>query len=465
MTKTDAKKLDKFGVFIENSGSEITVHCGQNLSSLTRRELHYIFGHNVNFTERSDKNHVAYIRQRQDTGEIMAELEGYVTDDDFEKSAEIALSASSELDAPVVKLLNNLLAVAISRVASDLHIDTSDGVLDIRMRFDGLLINYAKLDIRIAAMLMSRIKLLSGMDITEKRRPQDGRFSVWHGGRNVDIRAASIPVRSGERIALRLFNREASKFILNDTGLASLHVDALQKSMSRQNGLILICGPTGSGKTSTIYSMLNSLSGRGLNIMTIEDPVEVELKEIVQTQVNEANGFGFADGLRSILRNDPDVILVGEIRDEKTAEIAVRASMTGHLVISTVHSNSNIGAIKRLMSLGVDKSLLSDCLIGVFTQRLVRSYCSNCKDFSIKAPSHKSMLPSAFDGCESCFYTGFSARVPVMSHILLSNEDRVALDGNLISKLKTTDMMVEEAMSLHEAGLTPLFEVNKLKSE
>lgn len=462
MAQTDRNKLDQLGIYIDQTGSRKVVHYRVETSELTLRELRYSLGHDVDFVGMASQVQKAFQQQNRDTDNIITEIENYVSDADFERSAEIALGASSEADAPVVKLFNNLLAVAISRSASDVHIDSTERDLEIRMRFDGILVEYARLDMRIAPMLVSRIKLVSGMDITEKRKPQDGRFTVGHDGRSVDIRAASMPVKSGERLALRLFNRDANKFNLKQTGLPKLHLDALTQAMSRQNGLILICGPTGSGKTTTIYSMLNTLSGRGMNIMTIEDPVEVELQGIVQTQVNNAIGFGFAEGLRSILRNDPDVVLVGEIRDEQTAEIAVRAAMTGHLVISTVHANSPIGAIKRLINLGIDRSLLSDCLLGVFTQRLVRIYCHNCRDHSITSEAHHSLLPGAFDGCATCFQTGFRARVPVMSHIVLDAKDRKAIEQDL-SILSYDDTMITQAQAIYDQGRTPIFEVNKLR--
>lgn len=459
----DRNKLDKLGIIIEQIEGRTTVHHRDHLSDLTLQELHYILGNDADFVQHESEQLKAFEQQNRDTGDIITELENYVSDDDFERSAEIALNASSETDAPVVKLFNNLLAVGISRSASDVHIDSTVRDLEIRMRFDGVLVEYARLDMRIAPMLVSRIKLVSGMDITEKRKPQDGRFSVGYGGRSVDIRAASMPVKAGERLALRLFGRDTDKLNLEQTGLSKVHLDALTEAMSRQNGLILICGPTGSGKTTTIYSMLNTLAGRGLNIMTIEDPVEVELQGIVQTQVNEEIGFGFPEGLRSILRNDPDVVLVGEIRDEQTAEIAVRAAMTGHLVISTVHANSPTGAIKRLINLGIDRSLLSDCILGVFNQRLVRTYCENCRKLSVKSQAHTSHLPGIFDGCEACFYTGFSARIPVMSHIILDETDRKALENDL-TQISYDDMMTSEAQIQHDKGYTPQFEVTKLKA-
>lgn len=464
MGKINKKRLKDFGLIIDEDKDIALVSSSKKINDVTRRELNYHYKTNFELSKSQIPEDKFTQENIEDTREIITEIEKYVSDAEFEKSAEIALNATSETDAPAVKLFDNLLAVAISRGASDLHIDPTSRFLNIRMRFDGQLIDYASLDVRIAPVLLSRMKLVSGMDITEKRKPQDGRFSVSHRGRKVDIRVASIAAKNGERLALRLFNHQSEEFFLQEIGLQIPHIDALTKAISRQNGLVLICGPTGSGKTTTIYTLLSELRGRGLNIMTIEDPVEVGLDGIVQTQVDEAVGLDFSAGLRSILRNDPDVVLVGEIRDEKTAEIAVRAAMTGHLVISTVHANSPKGAIKRLINLGIDASLISESLIGVFSQRLVRLYCPICKNNSINDLAHTSILPNQFKGCEACFHTGFKSRVPVMTHILMSSEDKNIIEND-ISLLSDNNTMISEAEQLHKAGNTPLFEVSKLKVE
>lgn len=394
--------------------------------------------------------------------EIFSEVDEYISETEFVKTAEIALSANDENDAPIVRLFNTLLSAAISRNASDLHIDPSDKTLLVRMRVDGVMSDFTQLDRRVAQMIISRIKLVASLDITEKRLPQDGRMNVWFKGNSIDIRIATLPTKNGERVVLRFFSNQLTHAEIGDTSLGKIHVSSLMEDISNQSGLILVCGPTGSGKTTTIYSLLNTLVDRGLNIMTVEDPVEVEIPKIVQSQVNESIGFTFAKGLRSLLRNDPDVILIGEIRDAETAEIAVRAAMTGHLVISTVHANTPISAIKRLSNLGVDLSLLSDCLLGVYSQRLVRVYCSDCKISSAQSSMHKSALPGIFEGCQSCNYTGFKGRLPVMSHVKI-NSDNAALIEVDTSKLLAMDTMGKEALDLYNNGLTSLFETNRIK--
>ena len=458
----DKRKTDTLGLSVNNDLSPVEVHFEGELDPVVKSELEYLYGGDLKLTSGGLSSENAFIKGTDEAKIINTEINQFVTDEEFKNSAKIALEASDETDTPVVKLFNNLISVAISRQASDIHIDVNGKSLGIKMRFDGILVSYADLDIRVAPMLIARIKLLSGMDITERRKPQDGRFSVIHRSKEVDIRAACMPVTGGERVALRIFNQDPNIFTLEKIGLSETHVDVLTNVISKQSGLLIICGPTGSGKTTTIYSLLSKLKGRGLNIMTIEDPVEMDLTDVVQTQVDEDVDFNFATGLKSLLRNDPDVVLIGEIRDEETANIAVRAAMTGHLVITTVHANSPVGGIKRILNLKVDPTLLSDCLLAVFNQRLIRIYCEECVDTSKLSDGHKAPLPHIFEGCEKCFGTGFSQRRPVMSHFLMTSEDKKMLEENP-TKLLDSDTMIDEANAMHETGLTPYFEVNKLK--
>ena len=346
--------LKKLGIKIDQNKSPIAAYIPTDLSESTLHDLWLAFEGSVVFhlTDSIEAEKISSA-SRRDT-EIFSEVDDYISETDFVKTAEIALSAHDENDAPIVRLFNTLLSAAISREASDLHIDPNNKNLLVRMRIDGVMTDFTELDRRVAQMIISRIKLVCNLDITEKRLPQDGRMNVNFRGNSVDIRVATLPTKNGERVVLRFFTSNLTHATIEDTELGKQHIAALLKGLANQSGLILVCGPTGSGKTTTIYSLLNTLLGRGLNIMTIEDPVEVELSEVIQTQVNEAVGFSFATGLRSLLRNDPDVILVGEIRDAETAEIAVRAAMTGHLVISTVHANTPVGAIKYFI-FGIDQ--------------------------------------------------------------------------------------------------------------
>lgn len=458
----DSEQLKIQGIQIEETGEGYLVTSDKALSEVTTAELRYLLGSAAKFVVGEVANEKIYESAQNETKIINLEFEQQISDEDIAAAAVIALNSGDGDEAPTVKLFNNLLSVAISRGASDIHINPSKDNLEVKMRFDGVLRLYSTLDLRLAKMLAARIKLLSGMDITERRVPQDGRFTVSHKGKNIDIRSAAMPVQTGERIALRIFNQDSNVLQLDKTKLNSDHILALRQVISKNHGLILVSGPTGSGKTTTIYSLLNELKGSGQNIMTIEDPVEMDLEGIVQTQVEEDLGFTFATGLKSLMRNDPDVILVGEIRDADTAQIAVRAAMTGHLVISTVHANNPVGTIKRLLNLSVDATLLSDCLLGVFSQRLVRVYCDQCGSTSAATPAHSSTKYQEFEGCEACFHTGFSSRQPVMSHILIDHEAQGLIEHN-VSGLHYADTISAEATQLYGKCCIPFSEVNKLK--
>jgi type II secretory ATPase GspE/PulE/Tfp pilus assembly ATPase PilB-like protein len=458
----DKDKLEKHGIVINDGQKPAIAHVPPGISPSVLHDLWLSFDGEIDIKKLAATFEMEQNRLSDRDTEIFSEVDDYISETEFVKTAEVALSAHDENDAPIVRLFNTLLSAAISRKASDLHIDPGNNSLLVRMRIDGVISDFTQLDKRVAQMIISRIKLVANLDITEKRLPQDGRMNVSFKGSSIDIRVATLPTKNGERVVLRFFSNQLTHAKISDTSLAEIHVNSLLEAISNQSGLILVCGPTGSGKTTTIYSLLNTLVDRGLNIMTIEDPVEVEIPKIIQTQVNDNLGFNFAKGLRSLLRNDPDVILIGEIRDAETAEIAIRAAMTGHLVISTVHANTPISAIKRLLNLNIESSLLSDCLLGVYSQRLIRLYCPDCKEKSIKSSSHESTLPEIFEGCLTCNYTGFSGRIPVMSHLKLDSEN-VALTELDLSKLKIIDTMDGEALSLFNHNKTSLFEINRLK--
>ncbi|MEH8871417.1 ATPase, T2SS/T4P/T4SS family [Klebsiella pneumoniae] len=315
----------------------------------------------------------------------------------------------SEDDAPIIRLINAMLTEAIKEKASDIHIETYERHLQIRFRVDGVLREILRPQRRLAALLISRIKVMASLDIAEKRVPQDGRMALRIGGRAIDVRVSTLPSSHGERVVL--LNR----------------VDAL---IARPHGIILVTGPTGSGKSTTLYAALSRLDARERNIMTIEDPVEYELEGIGQTQVNAKVEMTFARGLRAILRQDPDVVLVGEIRDGETAQIAVQASLTGHLVLSTLHTNSALGAISRLQDMGVEPFLLSTSLLAVMSQRLVRQLCPHCRQpWQADANTARQMaVPVGArlwqpKGCPECNFIGYRGRTGI--HELLLIDDRV----------------------------------------
>ncbi|MEL7028042.1 MAG: ATPase, T2SS/T4P/T4SS family, partial [Pseudomonadota bacterium] len=276
--------------------------------------------------------------------------------DDIPQTADLL---EADDDAPIIRLINAMISEAIKLKASDIHVEPYESMLSVRLRIDGVLREVASLSQRVAPLLVSRIKVMARLDIAEKRVPQDGRISLSLGGKTVDVRVSTLPSRYGERVVMRLLDKEQARLDLDQLGMAPATLDGFRKALGRPNGVILVTGPTGSGKTTTLYAGLMLLNDRSRNILTVEDPIEYAIDGVGQTQVNAKVGMSFAAGLRAILRQDPDVVMVGEIRDVETAQIAVQASLTGHLVLSTVHTNSAVGAVTRLRDMGVEPFLLS----------------------------------------------------------------------------------------------------------
>ena len=277
-------------------------------------------------------------------------------------------------DAPVVKLFNLILKEAISKKASDIHLQIFENKLHVKMRIHGSFESIYALQASLASRLFTRIKIISGLDITEKRKPQDGRVTINLGSRKIDLRISTLPSYESERIVLRLLDQKNQRLLLNDLGMLEKNISDVERYLKNKNGIILVTGPTGSGKTTTLYAAIERIKQENINIMTIEDPIEYKINGISQTQVNNKIDLSFANGLRSILRQDPDVILVGEIRDEETADIAIRASLTGHLVLTTMHTNSPLGAFDRLNELGINRKMLTSSVICVIGQTLEKNY-------------------------------------------------------------------------------------------
>ena len=330
---------------------------------------------------------------------------------------------SNEYSQPVVRLVNALLSDAVKRGASDIHFEPEQGFLRFRYRIDGVLRQVRSLHKNYWSALAVRVKVMAGLDIAESRLPQDGRISLIMSGRQVDFRVSTLPTLHGENIVLRVLDRQKGIVALDQLGLGEADLAALKGMVERPEGLILVTGPTGSGKTTTLYSILQYLNSESINIMTLEDPVEYPTSMIRQTSANAAARFGFADGIRSILRQDPDIILVGEIRDEDTAAMAVRAAMTGHQVFTTLHSNSAVGAIPRLLDIGVRPEILAGNIIGAIAQRLVRRLCDDCKKpAEIQRPQPANCVRDADDrlivyrpvGCPACAGQGYRGRMALM---------------------------------------------------
>jgi general secretion pathway protein E len=335
-------------------------------------------------------------------------------------------------EAPIIRLINALLTEAIKENASDIHIESYEKRMVVRFRVDGALREILEPQREFAPMVISRLKVMAKLDIAEKRLPQDGRISLNIGGRTVDVRVSTLPSGNGERVVLRLLDKQANQLSLRQIGMVDEELDNIQEMIVRPHGIILVTGPTGSGKTTSLYAIVNQLNERTRNILTVEDPIEFYLDGIGQTQVNNKVEMTFAKGLRAILRQDPDIVMVGEIRDKETAEIAVQASLTGHLVLSTLHTNSAVGAITRLRDMGIEPFLLASSLVGVIAQRLVRKLCPLCKQAVIVPVNDLEKLGYIPDdqktvtiynaqGCLHCGQRGYKGRAGIFEIIPINS--------------------------------------------
>lgn len=410
------------GVLLE--GHELFHQPGLSLSVLLELRRHLGRGLSLRpISEQDFQQRLTRAYQRSE-GEAQRVAEDMNVDVDLARLAE-EIPASSELmdgddDAPVIRLINAILSQAVREKASDIHIEPYEAKLSVRFRVDGVLTEVLTPKLVLAPLLVSRIKVMARLDIAEKRLPQDGRISVKLAGHAIDIRVSTIPSTEGERVVLRLLDKQAGQLQLPQLAMPAEVLEGLRRCLGKPHGIILVTGPTGSGKSTTLYAGLTHLNDTSRNILTIEDPVEYRLPGIGQTQVNTRVDMTFARGLRAILRQDPDVVMVGEIRDAETASIAVQASLTGHLVLSTLHTNTAVGAITRLRDMGIEPFLLSSSLLAVMAQRLVRLLCEHCKR-SAKATqcerdSYQLPVDSVIyraEGCQQCNHSGYRGRVGI----------------------------------------------------
>jgi len=362
-------------------------------------------------------------------------------------------------DAPIIKLVNHIISQSIKARASDIHVEPYQESFKVRYRVDGILYDLLTPPKWIQASLISRIKVMAQMNIAEKRLPQDGRMDLKIGNQEIDVRVSTIPTSFGERVVMRLLNKTSSLIRLADLGIDADMLVEVKKLVSSPNGMILMTGPTGSGKTTTLYAVLSSINSPDINIITIEDPIEYQINGISQIQVNPKIDLTFARGLRSIVRQDPDVVLVGEIRDHETAEIAVQSALTGHLVFSTLHTNDSAGAITRLVDIGIEPFLISSSVIAIAAQRLVRVLCEHCKEahhpdesllgaigISSQA-THDTQIFRAV-GCEQCFHTGYRGRIGIFELLLMNQKMK-----SLILKSHDASRIMDEALKLNMVTL------------
>ncbi|GCL65737.1 type II secretion system ATPase GspE [Pseudaquabacterium pictum] len=362
-------------------------------------------------------------------------------------------------DAPIIRMLNALLTQAAKDGASDIHIEPYERSSSVRFRVDGTLREVVQPNRALHAALISRLKIMAELDIAEKRLPQDGRISLRIGGRAIDVRVSTLPSAHGERAVLRLLDKSESKFTLEALGMSGATLTAFDRLVHQPHGIVLVTGPTGSGKTTTLYASLGRIDTAGTNILTVEDPVEYELPGIGQTQVNAKIDLTFGKALRAILRQDPDVIMIGEIRDFETAQIAIQASLTGHLVLATLHTNDAPSAITRLIDMGVEPYLLSSSLLGAQAQRLVRKLCPHCKRQDAQGHWHPV-------GCTECSHTGYKGRTGVYELMVVNDDLRAlihnrAAESELLTAARAHGFvpMREDGERLVAEGITALEEV------
>jgi general secretion pathway protein E len=431
--------IDDLRLLLGLNGSEVVLASHSSIIST----INYAY----DMSQRSAEQVIQGMHE-EDTDSIISEIEetGDLLDDTS--------------DAPIIKLVNLMLSQAVKDRASDIHIEPSQTRLKIRYRVDGILYDMLSPPKHIQSSLISRVKIMASMNIAEKRLPQDGRIEIKIGDKNIDIRVSTIPTAFGERVVLRLLDKTTILLQVSDLGMQKENLKVFDGLIRSAYGIILVTGPTGSGKTTTLYAALTSINKTDVNIITIEDPVEYQIEGIGQIQVNPKIDLTFAKGLRSIVRQDPDVILVGEIRDMETAEIAIQSALTGHLVFSTLHTNDSASAVTRLIDMGLEPFLVTSSVIGILAQRLVRQICPDCKE--PYTPDEESLQSIGITpemaagkqvyrgtGCSTCIQTGYKGRTGIFELMLM--DDRIK---NLI--LKTSDANAIKRMAVREGGMITL---------
>ncbi len=421
-----------------------------------------------------DAINTIYDRASNETQRLVEDLE--TTEDLDELAHELEeprdlLDASDE-EAPIVRLVNSLLFRAVKERASDIHIEPQERELIVRFRIDGVLQEVIKPPKRFQASITSRVKIMAGLNIAEKRLPQDGRIRIKIAGKDVDIRVSTVPTSHGERVVMRLLDRSSVLMSLTEIGFSEAQFKTMGSLIQRPHGILLVTGPTGSGKTTTLYACLSRINSPDKNILTVEDPVEYQLRGIGQMQVNPKIQLTFASGLRSFLRQDPDIIMVGEIRDLETAEIAIQASLTGHLVLSTIHTNDASSAVTRLVDMGVEPFLVASSLMGIMAQRLVRLVCNDCREPHaptdvelaelglteawIKEARHRTIYRSV--GCPACSETGYRGRTGIYELMTIDDDIRALVLKNLDANSIKREAVNRGMLTLKEHGAQKVLE-------
>jgi general secretion pathway protein E len=390
--------------------------------------------------------------------------------EDFNNQLKIDVTDSDDDDAPIIRYVNAIIFKASSERASDVHIEPFEDKLKVRFRVDGVLYDVASEEKSFQAAIISRVKVMAGLNIAEKRLPQDGRIGLKIAGKDVDIRVSTVPTQFGERIVMRLLDKTGAVLDLQQLGVDEQVLKTMMKLLQKPNGIVLVTGPTGSGKTTTLYACLTYINKPDLNILTVEDPIEYQLDGVGQMQINSKIDFTFASGLRAILRQDPDVVMVGEIRDGETAEIAIQASLTGHLVLSTLHTNDSAGAVTRLVDMGVEPFLVSSSLLAVLAQRLVRRLCKHCKvpgDITDEELRELGLDPAKVQNrqicrpgtsnCPHCQGSGYSGRLGIHEILVIDDHVRAQILQRMDSNSIRTSALKRGFASLRMDGAKKVF--------
>jgi len=442
------------GTVLAATSEPLLLSTADDLSVLFGADIALCLATSESILDNLNRLHSEGLNKAEDTAQEMEEEDLSFLAAELEEPTDL-LEATD--DAPIIRLVNSLLSQAIRERSSDIHIEPFEKEVVARFRIDGILYNILTIQKRYQASIASRVKIMSGLNIAEKRLPQDGGMRIKIGGKDVDIRVSIVPTAFGERIVLRLLYRESALLPLEQIGFSGENLNHFNELITRPHGIILVTGPTGSGKTTTLYASLSKINSPDKNIITIEDPIEYQLKGIGQIQVNAKIQLTFAAGLRSVLRQDPDVILVGEIRDAETAEIAIQAALTGHLVFSTLHTNDAAGAVTRLIDMKIEPFLISSSVMAILAQRLVRVLCKECREPYQMTPAEISELEIRAvaagatvyraKGCETCFNTGYLGRKAIYELLLIDDEIRQLI-------MKNTDSATLKAVAMHKGMRT-----------
>jgi len=475
----------RHGVMVSESDADsITLICRNTLSTMTFLEVQRYFQKTIKVQKVEDDTFNVLLQQTYEEHSQQKGIEQFDDKLDLSGVAE-ALPEPEDLldaedDAPIIRLINVLLARAVKQNASDIHIEPFESRLLIRIRVDGILQEVMQPPRALAPLIASRIKVMAKLDIAEKRLPQDGRISLRIAGRAVDVRVSTMPLGHGERVVLRILDKQAGRLDLQHLGMDPQTLKRMDQLVHRPHGIVLVTGPTGSGKTTTLYAALGRVNNSDRNIVTVEDPIEYYIDGIGQTQVNAKVDMTFARGLRAILRQDPDIVMVGEIRDLETVQISVQASLTGHTVFSTLHTNTAVGAITRLRDMGVEPFLLSSSLIGVLAQRLVRILCTDCRTPYQPDESECQLLDLPTDnpptlylpnGCEKCNQSGYVGRTGIYELIEVDDKLKTLIhDGSGEHELeqhvrKSSPSIRADGIRRILAGETSLEEVLRVTRE